>query len=147
MHIPATAKRVPQNTSREINERIERRTRMRIRWYEDHPEQIDTRLRELDHEWSTERVLETNAGTLACTGAVLALTVDTKWALLPAIVGGFLAQHGVQGWCPPLPVIRAMGYRTPQEIEAERYALLDIKGRPPLSAWPAARSRSNDRRA
>jgi len=43
-------------------------------------------------------------------------------------VGGFLLQHGVQGWCPPLGILRRLGVRTPREIEAERYALKSIRG-------------------
>lgn len=72
-----------------------------------------------------ERVLEVNASALALTGLVLGLTVDRKWFVLPAAVLGFLLQHGIQGWCPPLPVLRRLGTRTRGEIDREKYALLD----------------------
>jgi hypothetical protein len=36
----------------------------------------------------------------------------------------FLLQHGLQGWCPPLPVLRRLGVRTQREIDAEKYALM-----------------------
>jgi hypothetical protein len=35
----------------------------------------------------------------------------------------FLLQHAIQGWCPPLPLLRRLGIRNQREIEAERIAL------------------------
>ena len=92
------------------------------------PDQIDRRLDELDQEWDTERTLEANAATLAFTGCVLAATVDRRWISLPMIVTAFLFQHAVQGWCPPLPVIRRLGFRTMREIDEERQALKILRG-------------------
>jgi hypothetical protein len=40
----------------------------------------------------------------------------------------FLAQHALQGWCPPIPVIRRLGVRTRAEIERERNALKALRG-------------------
>jgi hypothetical protein len=37
-------------------------------------------------------------------------------------------QHALQGWCPPLPLLRRLGVRTQQEIERERYALKALRG-------------------
>ena len=47
---------------------------------------------------------------------------------VPLVVGGFLLQHAVQGWCPPLPVFRRYGVRTQTEIDDERYALKALRG-------------------
>ncbi len=44
------------------------------------------------------------------------------------MVGGFLLQHAVQGWCPPLPVFRQMGVRTQTEIDEKRAALKALRG-------------------
>lgn len=65
------------------------------------------------------------AGTssLALLGAVLALCDDRRWSAVPAVVGAFLLQHAVQGWCPPLPLLRRLGFRTADEINDERMAL------------------------
>jgi hypothetical protein len=41
---------------------------------------------------------------------------------------GFLLQHAVQGWCPPLPLLRRLGVRTADEINEERYALKALRG-------------------
>jgi hypothetical protein len=31
--------------------------------------------------------------------------------ILPALVTAFLFQHAVQGWCPPVPILRRLGFR------------------------------------
>lgn len=128
MSIATSARRVPDHTQDAINERIYRETRMRIDYYGRHTDEIDARLEELDAEWDTERVLESNAATLVVAGSAMGLLVGRRWGLLPLAVGGFLLQHGLQGWCPPLPVLRRLGVRTPREIEAERYALKVLRG-------------------
>ena len=48
--------------------------------------------------------------------------------LLPALVTGFLFQHAVQGWCPPVPLFRRMGVRTRPEIDREKFALKALRG-------------------
>ena len=45
------------------------------------------------------------------------------WGLLFWTQMGFLVHHAVKGWCPPLPVFRRLGFRSAQEISAERVAL------------------------
>ena len=44
------------------------------------------------------------------------------------MIGGFLLQHAVQGWCPPLPFFRANGVRTQSEIDEEKFALKALRG-------------------
>jgi len=127
--MPATATRVPQHTADEINERICRYTESNIRHYgKQGSDAITRRLAELDHEWDIERTLEANAATIALIGLGLGASVDRRWFLLSAIVAGFLLQHAVQGWCPPVPLFRRMGIRTETEIGYERYALKAIRG-------------------
>jgi len=128
MSIPTTAGRVPAHTAERVNARIGQQTRMNIEYFSRHPDQIDERLAELDREWDIERVLEANAAAFALTGTALGLMGRKRWLLLPTVVTGFLLQHAVQGWCPPMPVFRRMGVRTAQEIEAERYALKYLRG-------------------
>jgi hypothetical protein len=43
--------------------------------------------------------------------------VDRRWLTLPALVTAFLFQHVIQGWCPPVPILRRLGFRTAHEIE------------------------------
>lgn len=82
----------------------------------------------LVREWDIERTLEANASTLAFTATMLAATIDRRWLALPAIVTGFLFQHAMQGWCPPLPILRRLGFRTAEEKNQERYALKALRG-------------------
>lgn len=127
--IPSTAQRVPDNTAEHVNEEIRRRTEASIaRCAAAGPEAIDRRLAELDREWDVERTLEANAATAVLVGLTLGATVDRKWFLFPAVVAGFLLQHAVQGWCPPLPIFRRYGVRTQTEIDYERYALKALRG-------------------
>ena len=89
--------------------------------------EIDHRLRELELEWDIERVLEANASIAMLTSLTLGASVDRRWFALSGIVAAFLLQHAVQGWCPPMPILRRMGLRTSYEID-ERYALKAIRG-------------------
>ncbi len=46
----------------------------------------------------------------------------------PGLVTGFFFQHALQGWCPPLPILRRMGFRTSADINEERNALKALRG-------------------
>jgi hypothetical protein len=125
---PSTIERVPSHTDQAVNLRIERDIEGSVRYHARHPERIDARLRQLEREWDIERVLETNAALVALAGVVLGATRDRRWLALPALVTTFLFQHAVQGWCPPLPILRRLGVRTSREIELERVALKMLRG-------------------
>jgi hypothetical protein len=127
--IPSTVERVPQHTAEHVNQEIRRRTEERVaRIAASGQAAIDRRLAELDHEWDIERTLEANAATLTAVGAGLALLSNRRFSFLPLVVGSFLLQHAVQGWCPPVPVFRRFGCRTQPEIDYERYALKFLRG-------------------
>jgi len=126
--LPRTNDRVPQHTAEHINQRIQHELNERVRFFADHPAGIDRRLRELDEEWDIKRALEANAAAVAFAGTFLAATVRKRWLVLPGLVGAFLFQHALQGWCPPVPVLRRLGYRTAREIETERVALKALRG-------------------
>ena len=126
---PATFTRVEESTPEEINQKVERETQESvIRLSAAGPEAIATRLRELDREWDIERLLEANAATLTLVALTLGFIVDRRWFLFPVMIGGFLLQHALQGWCPPLPIFRQRGVRTAREIDLERTALRIIRG-------------------
>jgi hypothetical protein len=127
--IPSTTARVPEHTAETINQQIRRQTAENVARYSAAGYlSIDRRLEELDREWDVERTLEANAATAALIGLGLGATVHRRWFFLPAAVAGFLLQHAVQGWCPPLPVFRRLGFRTAEEIDQERYALKAVRG-------------------
>ena len=126
---PASSHRVPNQTSEAVNAEIRDAMEKRIaRYRHASPGEIQQRLLELDREWDVERVLETNASTLAFIGYVLAVARNPKWIAVPMAVTAFLLQHAVQGWCPPLPILRRLGVRNMREIDEERFALNAIRG-------------------
>lgn len=127
--VPSTVERVPLHTAAELNRRIRRDTDERVARYANAgTEAIDHRLQELDREWDIERLLEANAATVSLIGLTLGATVSRKLFVIPALVAGFLLQHAVQGWCPPVPLFRRLGFRTASEIDHERYALKALRG-------------------
>jgi hypothetical protein len=122
--LPATATRVESSTCPTVNEAIYEAMVERVgRIAVEGTAAIDQRLWELDHEWDTERALETGAASISLTTLALAATVDRRWAGVTAAVAGFLLLHALQGWCPPLLLIRRLGVRTEHEINVERLAL------------------------
>ncbi len=124
-----TADRVRAHSSQELNNKIDRDIDVRVGEYANRSTQdLTLRIDELDREWDVERVLETNASALALTGLVLGMTHNKKWLVIPSIVLPFLFQHAVQGWCPPLPILRRLGVRTRNEIDREKYALKALRG-------------------
>jgi hypothetical protein len=122
--LPSTTERVPLHTADHINQRIRRQTWNEVdRAASGGVAAIDRRLAALDREWDIERTLEANAATVGLAGCVLGAFADRRFFALPALVGAFLLQHALQGWCPPLPLFRRLGVRTASEIEEERRAL------------------------
>ncbi|MCX6967197.1 MAG: DUF2892 domain-containing protein [Verrucomicrobia bacterium] len=118
-----------KTSSLEVNERNRRRTEETLaRYASASPEAMTRRITELETEWDIERALEANAATVTMFSAVLALSVHRKWAWLTLAVGAFLLQHALQGWCPPLPILRRMGVRTASEIQEEKTALRLLRG-------------------
>ncbi|MBI2785444.1 MAG: hypothetical protein HYX60_03705 [Legionella longbeachae] len=91
-------------------------------------DEINQRLDKIEKEYNVERVLELNASTLAFIGVLLGAFVNIYWLILPALVLPFLALHAVQGWCPPLPILRALKIRTQKEIDVEKYSLKILRG-------------------
>ena len=122
--LPGTFDRVRLNTAPEVNRRIRRQTLANLLRYRNAgPEAVARRLDELDHEWDIERALEANAAGIALAGLALGAFADRRFLLLPAAVCLFLLQHSLQGWCPPVPVLRRLGFRTAREIFEVRLAL------------------------
>lgn len=126
--LPATVDRVSRHSPPAANEQIYEQTLQNVAFFACCPEMIDRRLEELDREWDIERALEMNMSIIALTGVTLGMVHDRRWLLLPMGVLGFFMQHALQGWCPPLPIMRRLGVRTQSEIEQERCALKALRG-------------------
>jgi len=126
--LPASARRVEENTPEQINQERQAEIRASLRYHAARPHEIPARLAELDREWDIERALQANAAAISLGGLLLAALVDRRFIAVPAMVAGFLAQHAIQGWCPPVPVLRRLGFRTPAEICEERGGLKMLGG-------------------
>jgi len=127
--LPTTDERVPRATRASVNDRIQARTLHDVsRFIGADPVFIDERISQLQREWDIERTLEANAASVFLAGLGLGLFVDRRFFLLPAAVAGFLLQHALQGWCPPLPLLRRLGLRTSAEIHDEIIALRILRG-------------------
>lgn len=127
--LPLTTTRVAQSTAAHVNERIRMQTQQDVRQTAlAGIDAITKRLQELDAEWDIERALETNAATASLIALTLGFTEDRRWFALPVLISGFLLQHALQGWCPPIPIMRKLGFRTEREINLERTALRILRG-------------------
>ncbi|MET0280532.1 MAG: hypothetical protein ABW278_05325 [Steroidobacteraceae bacterium] len=121
---PVTDDRIPLHTSDATNSRIYDRTLRNLRPFVGASHSaINARIAELHREWDIERTMGASGAGLALLGFALGLTVDRKYFALPALVAASLFQHAVQGWSPPLPVLRRVGVRTSAEIHGEILAL------------------------
>ena len=122
--------RVQEASPPSINKVIETETWQRIAAYTTKSEEeVTARINEVEKEWDIERYLGVNMSTLALAGlAAAAFKKKKSWNLFPAVILGFFFQHSVQGWCPPLPILRKLKIRTRKEIEEEKYALKFIRG-------------------
>ena len=119
--------RVRKVTSDSTNQKIDDEISRNVDYYSSQSSKtINAKIKKLESEWDVERTLELNASLIALGGVVLAATVNKKWLMLPAVITIFLAQHAIQGWCPPIPLFRKLGVRTQKEIETERHALLEL---------------------
>ena len=88
------------------------------------PAFIDERIRELQQEWDIERTLEANAAIVALAGLGLGLTVDRRFlAVADRRRPDSCSSTRLQGWCPPLPLLRRARHRTSAEIHQEIIAL------------------------
>jgi hypothetical protein len=118
--------RVPINSPYDANRRIREHFHQCVSYYGNFPEEIPDRLKQLDREWDIERALAAMSSGLTLLGLALGRRGRRRALALSAIVQGFYMQHTLQGWCPPLPVLRRLGFRTATEIEREKCALKDL---------------------
>ena len=127
--LPPTTKRVQRHTDPMVNAKIKEDTEARIADYAQCDKEIlSNRIEKLNREWDTERVLEANAATWILISSCLGMKKDKRWFYVTGGIGAFLLQHALFGWCPPLPIIRRLGVRTPEEIQRERLALQLLRG-------------------
>lgn len=121
--------RVRCSTSSKVNAEIEKKIVSQIQKYSGQPEEeITKRIVVLEKEWDIERWLELNASLLAFIGVLLGAFLSIYWLWLPGLVLPFLALHAIQGWCPPVPIMRRLNVRTRREIDWEKFSLKILRG-------------------
>ena len=126
----AASDNVRSVTEQEINRQIDAKIEESIRHYATQsPEAISNRIQELDQEWDIERHLAMTASSVGLGTVLLSfLGGGKKWLLLTGTAMGFLMNHALRGWCPPVPLFRKLGVRTRAEIDREKYALKILRG-------------------
>jgi len=123
------ADRIRQATNLRVQEEIDQQVLTRAAQYAHAPRSLLTaRIAELEREWDVERVLVLQSSLTALAGLALGTLRSRRWLLLAAVTSGFLAQHAVQGWCPPLALHRRLGFRTRREIDLEIQLLKQLRG-------------------
>lgn len=121
--------RIREHTRESVNKRIDRQTLGAVADSIGSSDEIVTRLGEIDREWNVDRALMLNFAAIG--GFTAAMTMRNLkrtgrfggWGVFFWVQVGFLAYHAIRGWCPPLPVFRRLGFRSANEIGAEREVL------------------------
>ena len=121
--------RIRRYTTRSQLNRIDRAMARRVSLYVGQsPEEIAARIAELRREWSIERYLQINVAAVGLGTIALALTRNRKWGFATCGALGFFLCHAIEGFDPPVPVLRQLGVRSRAEIDREIYALKVVRG-------------------
>lgn len=104
--------RIRENSPPRLNDRIAIGMQNRVRELSRMgTHRIAERIEKLEREWDLDRA------ALVALGAV------------GAVVSGLGLIHALKGWSPAIsPTLRRLGFRSSDEIQAERYALKSLRG-------------------
>jgi glutathione S-transferase len=129
--------RIRDHTPPSVNRRIDQKTAADLeRLLAGDPMALARRMGELDREWDIDRAV---MAVLSLVGGVNALLSLRRWlagqkpgrsAAFLGIQLAFLFHHARSGWCPPVSVLRRLGFRSRMEIEEEKRALQELVRRP-----------------
>ena len=114
-----------------------RRTEANLAYYRDNPAGITRRLAELDDEWDSRRVLQVATSGLGLAGFWFSFTKSRLWTLLPMAMSVGALHHGLTNGSPAEDLVRRLGFRTRNEIDYEKRALMDLHADRMLAATPA----------
>ncbi len=121
--------RVRAHGPRILTARLDRKTEARLRNAALDPDFVEKRLGELDREWDMDRAILLLFAGMGLAALGLGLRKDARWRVPLAAQVTFLALHSLVGWSPQTMVLRWLGFRTRQEIDAERRRLLETLAR------------------
>ena len=120
---------IRNHTSEKVNQDIDELTATQLADVGMDPHAIRQRLWHLDREWHVDRALIAVFSVLGGFTAHRSLKAVKRgkfwsgWRMLFWTQMGFLLHHAIRGWCPPVSVLRRLGFRSEKEIAAERTAL------------------------
>jgi len=120
--------RIRAHVSKKANARVDRMTEQNLERATKEPRFATERLAELEREWDLDRTIMLGFAGMGSVALLLGLRRNWRWRFPLTAQIAFLLMHSVVGWCPPAVVLRRLGFRTRQEIDAERTGLLGIKG-------------------
>jgi len=120
--------RVRNHTPVTVNERIDQAAERAIaQTSSGGREAIRARLAKLGREWDVDRAVilafPIAGGASLLAGLRRGRVRANRWLVLFGVQLGFLAWHALVGWCPPAAAFRRLGFRTRDEIAAERQRL------------------------
>jgi hypothetical protein len=120
---------IRNHTSDKVNRDLDELTATQLAEVGMDPHAIRQRLWALDREWHLDRALMAVFSVLGGFTAHRSLQAVKRgqwwsgWRMLFWTQMGFLMHHAIRGWCPPVSVLRRIGFRSEKEIAAERTAL------------------------
>ncbi len=120
--------RVRAHVSKKANARVDRVIEANLGRAAKEPRFATERLAELEREWDIDRAVMLGFAGMGSAALVLGLRRNWRWRFPLTAQVAFLLLHSVVGWCPPAVVLRRLGFRTRQEIESERAALVQMSG-------------------
>lgn len=122
-----------------VDRPINRLTEHNIHVYSAQPrEAINSRIKELEKEWSIERIIEAGASLFAILGIALGAFVSAWWLIIPAIISALFLMHATMRFSSSLSFLQGRGTRTDCEIAAETFAMKLLRGDGPSSATDRA---------
>lgn len=121
--------RIRASSPAHVNDRIDRQIENSVRQHGSLSKDVlSVRINALDHEWDIDRAAMAFFATVGSLALLLGVTRGRKWLGLMALQLPFLAYHASEGWCPPVGLLRRLGFRSRSEIDAEKYALKTLRG-------------------
>lgn len=120
---------VRENTSEEINRRIDHFTEENIRYYATQTEKvISRRINTLEKEWDVQKLVQAIDAGVGLGSIFLGVLGAKKWWFIATLAAASSGMHAMKGWSPGTIALRRMGFRTRQEIDREKYALKALRG-------------------
>src|SRR5689334_10836056 len=110
--------RVRAHASKKANAHLDRKTEANLQRASKEPEFAARRMAELEREWDLDRAICLAFAGMRAAALVLGLRRDRRWRYPLAAQVGSLILYASLGWSPQAFVLRRIGFRTKQEIDA-----------------------------